>query len=310
MQANGYSTFWLGKNHNVPEEDVSAGGSKSEWPLNKGFDRFYGFLGGETNNWYPGPRRGQQVHRAALQPRGGLSPVQGSGRPSDRMLRDQNATNPSKPWFMWFCPGANHAPHHAPQEYTDKYKGMFDDGYEAYREWALARMVEKGIMPEGTELTPLNPMPEDVALAGDAVRPWDSLNDDEKRLFSRMAEVFAGFSEYTDEQVGRIVDYLERTDQLDNTVDFLLRRQRRFRRGLAERLGQREQVLQWLSRRAVREHEVSRHARRPGHLQPLPDRLGGGILHTVPDVQAVCAVLRRDMRSAGDPLARGHQGQR
>ena len=136
------------------------------------------------------------------------------------MLRDQKATNPSEPWYLWFCPGANHAPHHSPQEYTDKYKGMFDEGYEAYREWVLARMIEKGVIPEGTELTPLNLMPEDVAQAGDAVRPWDTLNDDKKRLFAKMAEVYAGFSEYTDAQVGRIIEYLEKSGQLNNTIVF------------------------------------------------------------------------------------------
>jgi arylsulfatase len=136
------------------------------------------------------------------------------------MLRDQKSTNPSRPWYMWYCPGANHAPHHAPKEYIDKYKGKFDDGYEAYREWVLARMIEKGIMPKGTQLTPLNPLPEDVANPGDYVRPWNELSADEKKLFSRMAEVYAGFSEYTDAQIGRIIDYLEQTGQLDNTLIF------------------------------------------------------------------------------------------
>jgi arylsulfatase len=121
---------------------------------------------------------------------------------------------------MWFCPGANHAPHHCPQDYIDKYKGRFDDGYEAYREWVLPRMIEKGVLPEGTELTPLNPMPPGTYSPLDDVRPWDSLSDEEKKLFSRMAEVFAGFSEYTDAQVGRIVDYLEQTGQLENTLVF------------------------------------------------------------------------------------------
>ncbi len=134
------------------------------------------------------------------------------------MIRDVKQTEPDKPWYLWFCPGANHAPHHAPQEYIDKYKGMFDDGYEAYREWVLARMIEKGIVPEGTELTPLNPMPEGSFSAADEVRPWDSLDAEEKAMFSRMAEVYAGFSEYTDAQVGRIVDYLEESGQLDNTL--------------------------------------------------------------------------------------------
>jgi arylsulfatase A-like enzyme len=136
------------------------------------------------------------------------------------MIRDQKASNPSKPWFMWFCPGANHAPHHAPKEYADKYKGQFDDGYEAYREWVLPRMIEKGILPKDTTLTPINPMPPDVLPQNDSVRPWNTLNADEKKLFARMAEVYAGFSEYTDEQVGRIVRYLDESKQLENTIVF------------------------------------------------------------------------------------------
>jgi arylsulfatase len=119
---------------------------------------------------------------------------------------------------MWFCPGANHAPHHAPQDYVDKYRGKFDDGYEAYREWVLARMIEKGILPKGTELTPINPMTRGTVIEGDLVRPWETLAPDEKRLFARMAEVYAGYSEYTDVQVGRIIDYLEESGQLDNTL--------------------------------------------------------------------------------------------
>jgi arylsulfatase A-like enzyme len=134
------------------------------------------------------------------------------------MIKDQKAGNPSKPWYMWFCPGANHAPHHAPQEYIDKYKGKFDDGYEAYREWVLPRMIAKGILPKGTQLTPLNPMPSEIAFPADQVRPWSSLSADEKKLFSRLMEVYAGFSEYTDTQVGRIIDYLEKSGQLENTI--------------------------------------------------------------------------------------------
>ena len=136
------------------------------------------------------------------------------------MIRDSKQTEPDKPWYLWFCPGANHAPHHAPEEYIAKYEGIFDDGYEAYREWVLPRMIERGILPEGTELTPINPMPDGTYAPGDYVRPWEELNAQERRLFSRMAEVYAGFSEYTDAQVGRIVDYLEESGQLDNTIIF------------------------------------------------------------------------------------------
>jgi len=218
LQAGGWSTFWIGKNHNVPETDLSAGASKQLWPLNKGFDRYYGFIGGETNQWYPDL---VEDNHAIDQP---YSPEEGYHLSKDladhalQMIKDQKAGNPSKPWYMWFCPGANHAPHHAPQEYIDKYKGKFDDGYEAYREWVLPRMIAKGVLPKGTQLTPLNPMPAEIATPADMVRPWNSLSADEKKLFSKLAEVYAGFSEYTDAQVGRIIDYLEQSGQLENTV--------------------------------------------------------------------------------------------
>jgi len=220
LQDDGYSTFWVGKDHNVPEEDNAPGGNRSMWPLQLGFDRFYGFLGGETNNWYPDLVEDNHFIEPPYRPEEGYHLSRDLADQALQMLRNQQASNPSKPWYLWFCPGANHAPHHAPEEYIAKYEGAFDDGYEAYREWVLGRMIEKGIMPEGTELTPLNPMPDDVALDTDEVRRWAELNDDEKRLFSRFAEVYAGFSEYTDAQVGRIVDYLEETGQLDNTLIF------------------------------------------------------------------------------------------
>lgn len=218
LRDNGYSTFWIGKNHNVPEQDVAPGGSRAEWPTSIGFDRFYGFLGGETNNWYPDLVEDNHFIEPPATPEEGYHLSKDLADKALEMLQNQNATNPSKPWYMWFNPGANHAPHHSPKAYADKYKGMFDDGYDAYRDWVVNRMKEKGIIPEDTELTPFNPMPEDMANPSDYVRPWDELNEDEKKLFARMAEVYAGFSEYTDVQVGRIVDYLEESGQLENTI--------------------------------------------------------------------------------------------
>ncbi|MBP1776203.1 MAG: arylsulfatase [candidate division NC10 bacterium] len=218
LQDGGWSTFWLGKNHSVAEQDVASGASRKQWPLQKGFDRFYGFIGGETNQWYPDLVEDNHFVEPPYGPEEGYHLSKDLADKAIGMIRDQKATNPSKPWYMWFCPGANHAPHHAPQEYIDKYKGKFDAGYEAYREWVLPRMIEKGILPKGTPLTPLNPLPESVANPGDFVRPWDSLNADEKKLFSRLMEVYAGFSEYTDVQIGRIIDYLEQSGQLDNTL--------------------------------------------------------------------------------------------
>jgi arylsulfatase len=218
LQDAGWSTFWIGKDHNVSEQDVASGANRSQWPLQRGFDRFYGFIGGETNQWYPDLVNDNHFVDQEYGPEEGYHLSKDLADKAIGMIRDQQASNPSKPWYMWFCPGANHAPHHAPKEYIDKYKGKFDSGYEAYREWVLPRMIAKGILPKGTQMTPINPLPEDVANPGDAVRPWNTLSADEKRLFSRLAEVYAGFSEYTDAQVGRIIDYLEMSHQVENTL--------------------------------------------------------------------------------------------
>ena len=163
LQDNGWSTFWLGKNHNVPEQDVASGASRKQWPLQMGFDRFYGFLGGETNQWYPDLVEDNRFIEPPYGPEKGYHLSKDLADQAIAMIRDQKASNPSKPWFMWFCPGANHAPHQAPQEYIDKYKGKFDDGYDAYRKWVLPRMIAKGVIPKGTELTPFNPLPPEVS---------------------------------------------------------------------------------------------------------------------------------------------------
>ena len=220
LREKGWNTFWVGKNHNVPVDEWAMGGTKRNWPLARGFDRFYGFIGGETNQWYPNLVEDNHYVDQPYLPEDGYHLSKDLADKAIGYIADSKQSAPDKPWFLWFCPGANHAPHHAPNDYIDKYKGAFDDGYEAYREWVLPRMIAKGVLPEGTELTPLNPLPEGQVMEGDAVRPWDSLSDEEKRLFSRMAEVFAGFSEYTDAQVGRIVDYLEESGQLENTIVF------------------------------------------------------------------------------------------
>ena len=310
LQDNGYSTFWLGKNHNVPEQDVAEGGDRKTWPLGQGFERYYGFIGGETNQWYPDLVEDNHFIEPPASPEQGYHLSKDLADQAIKMIRNQQAASPSKPWFMFYNPGANHAPHQAPKEYIAKYKGKFDDGYEAYRTWVLARMIEKGIVPKDTRLTPINPLPESQANPADAVRPWDTLNADEKKLFSHMAEVWAGLSEYTDVQIGRVIDYLEKTGQLENTMVLYAADNGTLWRGHAERFCQREQVLQRLSRRSGREHEAVRQARGTRHLRPFPHRLGCRILDTVSDVQALRAVLRRHGRSARHLLAEGHQGAR
>jgi arylsulfatase A-like enzyme len=216
----GWSTFWIGKNHNVPVDAFDMGASKKSWPLGLGYDRFYGFLGGETNQWYPELIEDNHFIEQSTRPEDGYHFSKDIADKAINFIRDSRQSQPDKPWYMWYCPGANHAPHHAPKEYIEKYKGKFDDGYEAYREWALARMIERGILPKDTRLTPINPMTKGTFAENDSVRPWNTLSADEKKLFSRMAEVFAAYSEYTDVQVGRLVDYLEESGQLDNTLIF------------------------------------------------------------------------------------------
>jgi arylsulfatase len=218
LRDNGWSTFWLGKDHNVPETDLSSGANKKQWPLQQGFDRFYGFIGGETNQWYPDLVEDNHYIEPPATPEQGYHLSKDLADQAIKMLSDQKSANPSKPWFMWYCPGANHAPHQAPQEYIAKYKGKFDDGYDDYRKWVLPRMIARGILPSDTKLTDFNPMPDDQANPGDFVRPWNSLTPDEKKLFSRLCEVFAAFSEYTDDQIGRIIDHLKKTGQYENTI--------------------------------------------------------------------------------------------
>ncbi|MCB5204933.1 arylsulfatase [Neorhizobium sp. T786] len=214
----GWSTFWVGKNHNVPVDAFDMASSRKFWPLGLGYDRFYGFIGGETNQWYPELIEDNHFVEQSSYPEDGYHFSKDIADKAINFIRDSRQSQPEKPWYLWYCPGANHAPHHAPEEFIAKYKGKFDDGYEAYREWVLKRMIGRGILPEGTELTPLNPMAEGTFMEGDAVRPWAELSAEEKKLFSRMAEVYAAFSEYTDVQIGRLVDYLEESGQLDNTV--------------------------------------------------------------------------------------------
>ena len=214
----GWSTFWVGKNHNVPVDAFDMASSRKHWPLGLGYDRFYGFIGGETNQWYPELIEDNHFVDQPSYPEDGYHFSKDIADKAINFIRDTKQSQPDKPWYLWYCPGANHAPHHAPQDYIDKYKGKFDDGYEAYREWVLKRMIDRGILPKGTELTPLNPMSKDTYIEGDSVRPWNTLSNDEKKLFARMAEVYAAFSEYTDVQIGRLIDYLEESGQLDNTL--------------------------------------------------------------------------------------------
>ena len=228
----GFNTYMLGKWHLTAEDEMNMASSKRNWPIGRGFERFYGFLGAETNNWYP-----DLIHdnHPVEQPSGPTEDGSEKGYHLSRdltdkaleFIRDAKTIAPERPFFMYFCPGACHAPHHAPKEWADRYKGKFDMGYEKYRELVFERQKQLGLMPENTALSPINPIgtPADTKSPTgvpfpplDYVKPWDALPENEKQLYRRMAEVYAGFLSYTDHQIGRIIDFLEQTGELDNTL--------------------------------------------------------------------------------------------
>ena len=222
----GWNTYMIGKWHLCPESEMNLASTRRNWPTGRGFERFYGFLGAETSQWYPDL---VYDNHPVDQPR---SPEEGYHFTADitdkalEFVKDAKVLAPDKPFFLYYAPGACHAPHHVPKEWIDRFRGRFDMGYEAIREQVLARQKELGIMPQDTEMPPVNPMgtpqthtdPAKPFPELDTTRPWDSLPEDEKRLFRRMAEVYAGFLAHADHHIGRLLDYLEETGQQDNTM--------------------------------------------------------------------------------------------
>jgi arylsulfatase A-like enzyme len=224
----GWNTYMLGKWHLCPADEMNMASTKRNWPVGRGFERFYGFLGGETNQWYPDlVYDNHPVEQPAL-PEDGYHLTTDLTDKAIAFIKDAKMIAPDKPFFMYFCPGATHAPHHAPKEWIDRYRGRFDMGYEAYRDQVFERQKQLGIFPESADLSPLNPYAEETGADGkpwpplDVTRPWDSLPDEEKQLFCRMAEVYAGFLSHTDNEIGRLLDFLEQSGQFDNTIVVLV----------------------------------------------------------------------------------------
>ncbi len=224
----GWSTNALGKWHLTPEEETNVASSRRLWPLGRGFEHYYGFLGAESDQWYPDLVQDNYPVDQPYSPKNGYHLSKDLADKAVQFIRDAKVIAPQKPWLMYFCPGAGHAPHHSPKEWADKYKGKFDMGYERYREIVLANQKRLGLVPENTELPPLNPYADVRSADGkpwpdlDVARPWDSLSEDEKRLFTRMAEVYAGYVSYTDAEIGRLLDYLQESGQMDNTIIVVL----------------------------------------------------------------------------------------
>ncbi len=224
----GWNTYAIGKWHLTAQDEMNLASRKNQWPLGRGFERFYGFLGAETNQWFPDLVYDNHPVDQPSTPEEGYHLSTDLTDKALEFIRDAKAIAPDKPFFLYYCPGACHAPHHAPKEWIDKYKGKFDMGYEAYRELVFERQKQMGVITDKSELSPINPYIDEKGPDGetwpelDTVRPWDSLSDDEKRLFSRMAEVYAGFLSHADNEIGRLLDHLEETGELDNTLIVLV----------------------------------------------------------------------------------------
>ena len=212
FQAEGYATFCAGKWHLAPMENCSSAGPFDQWPLGRGFDRFYGFLEGETDQFHPDLVRDNH----SVQPPG--KPEDGYHLSEDivdnllRMIADSKGVRPDRPFFAYLPFGATHAPHQAPPDYLMKYRGSFDEGWDVTRESWHQRQLELGVIPSGTQLAPRNP----------GVEKWDDLPQNQKLLAARLQEAFAAFLDHTDDQIGRLVSGLRDADELDNTIFVLL----------------------------------------------------------------------------------------
>ncbi|MCF7674969.1 MAG: arylsulfatase [Akkermansiaceae bacterium] len=210
LRYNGYATAAFGKSHETAAWEVSPSGPTDRWPTRSGFDKFYGFMGGEANQWAPAIYDG--MTRVELPAAPDYHLMTDMTNQAVRWVRWVKSLTPDKPFFVYFAPGATHAPHHVPKEWIAKYRGKFDQGWDKLREETLARQISLGVVPPGTKLAP---KPE-------AIKDWDKLTADEKRLFARQMEVLAGYGEYADTEIGRLVDAIADLGQLDNTLVFYI----------------------------------------------------------------------------------------
>ena len=227
----GWNTYMVGKWHLCPTVEMNLASTRRNWPTGRGFERWYGFLGAETSQWYPELIYDNHPVDQPKTPEEGYHFSVDITDKAIEFIMDSKAVAPDKPFMLYYSFGAAHAPHHAPKEWIEKYKGQFDQGYEALRVETLARQKKMGIVPKDTELPPVNPIGTTATRKGpkgqsfpplDETRPWDSLSADEQRLFARMAEVYAGFLSHADDQIGRLLAHLEDTGQLENTLIFVV----------------------------------------------------------------------------------------
>ncbi|EIV1733529.1 arylsulfatase [Vibrio parahaemolyticus] len=208
LKDNGYSTSAFGKWHNTPDWETSPAGPFQQWPTGLGFQHFYGFQGGETSQWEPQLFNDTTPVEPNKKPKDGYQLNEDLVDNAIKWIDQQKSIDPDKPYFTYFAPGAVHAPLHAPKEWIDKFKGKFDMGWDKYREEVFARQKKMGVIPQNTQLTA---RPKEI-------EAWDSLSPDQKKLYARHMEVFAGFLAYTDYEVGRLLDKIESMPDADNTM--------------------------------------------------------------------------------------------
>src|SRR5450432_2094354 len=211
LRQNGYNTAWYGKNHNVPDWHNSQAGPFDLWPTGLGFEYFYGFIGGDTSQWAPALFENIKPIEPPHDDQDYFFEKDMANKAIER-IRLLHSIAPDKPWVTYFAPGTAHAPHHAPKEWIAKFKGQFDQGWDKVREETLARQIKLGIVPANTQLTP----------RPGQIPAWDTLSPDQKRLYAHMMEVYAGALGYADNQIGRVIDELRQSGQLDNTLVFFV----------------------------------------------------------------------------------------
>jgi arylsulfatase A-like enzyme len=210
LRQNGYSTAAFGKYHETPPWEVSVSGPYDRWPTGSGFDKFYGFIGGETNQWAPAIFDG--VTRVEVPNTPGYHFTTDMTDKAINWVSAQQSLTPDKPFYMYFATGATHAPHHAPKEWIAKYQGQFSGGWDKLREETFARQKKLGVIPADAKLTP---RPKEIPA-------WEDMSAEQKRLFERQMETFAGFAAHTDHEVGRLVERLEKIGALENTLFFYI----------------------------------------------------------------------------------------
>jgi len=215
LRDNGYSTSWFGKNHNTPSFQYSVAGPFDQWPVGMGFQYFYGFMGGETDQWTPYLFRNTSLVFPWIG-KPGYNLTTDLADDAVKYMHDLNAAAPDKQFFVYYVPGGTHSPHQPTKEWIDKFKGKFDMGYEKLREEIFANQKQLGVIPASAQLTP---WPDGQAAYGGAKLPrWDSLSPIQKKLYSREAEVFAAYVAYTDYEIGRVIQEVQDEGKLDNTL--------------------------------------------------------------------------------------------